>query len=147
MKIQEYINEFKGHFHGQHGAGLGLTESQSEVYVDLTVQSSMQYMQSLMMTGKIKELQTLMSGGAEALQNSEYYQDLITQCAAAYYGLDWELDRKKNLAVHILGFVLGGLKAKFEEGGHSATPQGVMQFLGIDLGILGKMGGLFGKWF
>jgi hypothetical protein len=49
--------------------------------------------------------------------------------------------------VHILGFVLGGLKAKFEAGGHPATAQGVMQFLGIDLGILGKMGGLFGKWF
>jgi hypothetical protein len=100
-----------------------------------------------MMSGKIKELQTLMSGGAEALQQSEYFQGLIDQCAAAYYGLDWEIERKKALAVHILGFVLGGLKAKFEAGGHPATAQGVMQFLGIDLGILGKMGGLFGKWF
>jgi len=72
---------------------------------------------------------------------------LIDQCVSSYYGLDWETDRKKNLAVHILGFVLAGLKAKFEEGGHPSTPQGVMQFLGIDLGILGKMGGLFGKWF
>ncbi|MEK0439438.1 MAG: hypothetical protein RLZZ504_354 [Bacteroidota bacterium] len=147
MKLQEYINAFKGQFHGQHGLALGLTESQSEVYVDLTVQSAMQYMQSLMMSGKIKELQTLMGGGAEALQNSEYFRVLIDQCAASYYGLDWDVERKKNLAVHILGFVLGGLKAKFEEGGHPATPQGVMQFLGIDLGILGKMGGLFGKWF
>lgn len=147
MKIQEYINEFKDQFHPQQGAMLGLTESQSQAYVDITVQSSMQYMQKLMMSGKIKELQTLMSGGADALQNSEYYQALIDQCAAAYYGLDWEIGRKKALAVHILGFVLMGLKAKFESGGHPSTPQGVMQFLGIDLGILGKMGGLFGKWF
>ncbi len=147
MKLQSYINDFKGEFHGLHGKTLGLTESQSEVYVDLTVQSALQYMQTLMMSGKIKELQTLMGGGAEALQNSEYYQRLIDQCVASYYGLDWETDRKKNLAVHILGFVLAGLKAKFEEGGHPSTPQGVMQFLGIDLGILGKMCGLFGKWF
>lgn len=147
MKLQSYINDFKGEFHGLHGKTLGLTESQSEVYVDLTVQSALQYMQTLMMSGKIKELQTLMGGGAEALQNSEYYQRLIDQCVSSYYGLDWETDRKKNLAVHILGFVLAGLKAKFEEGGHPSTPQGVMQFLGIDLGILGKMGGLFGKWF
>ena len=147
MKIQEYINEFKGQFHGMHGSDLGLTESQSEVYVDLTVQSSLQYMQSLMMSGKIKELQSLMGGGAEALQQSEYYRALVDRCSASYYGLDWDTDRKKTLAVHILGFVLGGLKAKFEEGGYPATSQGVMQFLGIDLGILGKMGGLFGKWF
>ncbi|MFM7639871.1 MAG: hypothetical protein ACKO67_09120 [Bacteroidota bacterium] len=147
MKLQSYINDFKGEFHGLHGKTLGLTESQSEVYVDLTVQSALQYVQTLMMSGKIKELQTLMGGGAEALQNSEYYQRLIDQCVSSYYGLDWETDRKKNLAVHILGFVLAGLKAKFEEGGHPSTPQGVMQFLGIDLGILGKMGGLFGKWF
>ncbi|MBM3438418.1 MAG: hypothetical protein FJX91_04705 [Bacteroidetes bacterium] len=147
MKLQSYINDFKGEFHGLHGKTLGLTESQSEVYVDLTVQSALQYMQTLMMSGKIKELQTLMGGGAEALQNSEYYQRLIDQCVSSYYGLDWETDRKKNLAVHILGFVLAGLKAKFEEGGHPSTPRGVMQFLGIDLGILGKMGGLFGKWF
>jgi len=147
MKLQSYINDFKGEFHGLQGKTLGLTESQSEVYVDLTVQSALQYMQTLMMSGKIKELQTLMGGGAEALQNSEYYQRLIDQCVSSYYGLDWETDRKKNLAVHILGFVLAGLKAKFEEGGHPSTPQGVMQFLGIDLGILGKMGGLFGKWF
>ncbi|MFM6952183.1 MAG: hypothetical protein ACKOXR_03445 [Bacteroidota bacterium] len=147
MKLQSYINDFKGEFHGHHGKTLGLTESQSEVYVDLTVQSALQYMQTLMMSGKIKELQTLMGGGAEALQNSEYYQRLIDQCVTSYYGLDWETERKKNLAVHILGFVLAGLKAKFEEGGHPSTPQGVMQFLGIDLGILGKMGGLFGKWF
>jgi hypothetical protein len=56
MKIQEYINEFKDQFHPQQGAMLGLTESQSQAYVDITVQSSMQYMQSLMMSGKIKEL-------------------------------------------------------------------------------------------
>jgi hypothetical protein len=147
MRIQEYINEFKGEFYDQKGASLGLTESQCEVYVDLTVQSALQYMQSLMMSGKLKELQSLMGGGAEALQNSAYYQALISQCSNAYYGLDWTQERKNDLAVHILGFVLGGLKAKFEAGGHPATPQGVMQFLGIDLGILGKMGGLFGKWF
>jgi hypothetical protein len=49
--------------------------------------------------------------------------------------------------VNILGFVIAGLKQKFEEGGHAPNAQGVMQFLGLDQGLLGKMGSLFGKWF
>ena len=147
MKLQEYINAFKGEYHAQHGVLIGLSESQSQAYVDITVQSAMQYMQSLMMTGKLKEVQALMTAAPESLMTSEYYQELIEACVKGYYGLDWDQERKKALAVNILGFVIGGLKSKFEQGGYQPSAQGVMAFLGLDQGLLGKMGSMFGKWF
>ncbi|MFM1792459.1 MAG: hypothetical protein RLZZ252_813 [Bacteroidota bacterium] len=147
MKLQEYINEFKGQYHATHGVLIGLTQSQSEVYVDLTVQSAMQYLQKLMMSGKLKEVQSLVTNSPESLLSSSFYQELIDTCVNSYYGLEWDAERKKALAVNILGFVIAGLKQKFEEGGHSPNAQGVMQFLGLDQGLLGKMGSLFGKWF
>jgi hypothetical protein len=36
---------------------------------------------------------------------------------------------------------------KFQSGGYESNAQGVMKFLGIDMGILGKMGGMFGRFF
>lgn len=147
MKLIEYINEFKGSFHPLEGVKFGFEPSQSEAHVDLTVNAAMSYLQGLMMSGKISEIQTLATGGPEALRDSKYFQELILQCANSYYGLDWDIERKKVLAGSILGFVLEGLRVKFQSGGYEANAQGVMKFLGIDLGIMGKMGSMFGKFF
>jgi hypothetical protein len=147
MKLIEYINEFKGSFHPLEGVKFGFDASQSEAHVDLTVHAAMTYLQSLMMSGKVSEIQNLATAGPEALRDSQYFQDLVMQCANSYYGLDWDMDRKKALAVSILAFVLEGLRVKFQSGGYESNAQGVMKFLGIDMGILGKMGGMFGRFF
>jgi len=147
MKLTEYINEFKGSYHPLEGAKFGFDASQSEAHVDLTVNAAMAYLQGLMMSGKISEIQTLATGGAEALRDSQYFQELIQRCANSYYGLDWDFERKKVLAGSILAFVLEGLRVKFQSGGYESNAQGVMKFLGIDLGIMGKMGGMFSKFF
>jgi hypothetical protein len=147
MKLAEYINEFKGSYHPLEGVKFGFDASQSEAHVDLTVNSAMTYLQGLMMSGKISEIQTLATGGPEALRDSQYFQELLQQCANSYYGLDWDIDRKKVLAGSILAFVLEGLRVKFQSGGYESNAQGVMKFLGIDLGIMGKMGGMFSKFF
>lgn len=147
MKLAEYINEFKGSYHPLEGVKFGFDASQSEAHVDLTVNAAMTYLQGLMMSGKISEIQTLATGGAEALRDSQYFQELIQQCATSYYGLDWDIDRKKVLAGSILAFVLEGLRVKFQSGGYESNAQGVMKFIGIDLGIMGKMGGMFSKFF
>ena len=147
MKLNEYINEFKTDFHSLEGIKFGLSESQSEAHVDLTVAAAMQYLQSLMMSGKISEIQSLASAGADALKSSPFFQELIDKCAQSYYGLDWDNERKKALAVSILAFILDGLRQKFVAGGYEANAQGVMKFLGMDMGILGKMGGMFGRFF
>jgi len=147
MKLAEYIDEFKGSYHPLEGVKFGFDKSQSEAHVDLTVNAAMTYLQGLMMSGKISEIQTLATGGPEALSQSQYFQDLLQQCANSYYGLDWDIDRKKVLAGSILAFVLEGLRVKFQSGGYESNAQGVMKFLGIDLGIMGKMGGMFSKFF
>ncbi len=147
MKLAEYINEFKGSYHPLEGVKFGFDASQSEAHVDLTVNSAMTYLQGLMMSGKISEIQTLATGGPEALRDSQYFQELLQQCANSYYGLDWDIDRKKVLAGSILAFVLEGLRVTFQSGGYESNAQGVMKFLGIDLGIMGKMGGMFSKFF
>ncbi len=147
MKLIEYIHEFKGSYHGLEGVKFGFDPGQSEAHVDLTVNSAMTYLQGLMMSGKISEIQSLATAGPEALKDSQYFQDLMQQCANSYYGLDWDMERKKALAESILTFVLEGLKVKFQSGGYEANAQGVMNFLGIDMGILGKMGGMFGRFF
>ena len=147
MKLAEYINEFKGSYHPLEGVKFGFEPSQSEVYVDLTVSAALSYLQGLMMSGKISEIQALATGGSEALSQSQYFQELIQQCANNYYGLDWDIERKKVLAKSILAFVLEGLRVKFQSGGYESNAQGVMKFLGVDLGIMGKMGGMFSKFF
>ncbi len=147
MKLIEYINEFKGSYHPIEGVKFGFDAGQSEAHVDLTVTAAMSYLQSLMMSGKISEIQSLATVGPEALRDSAYFQDLMTQCANSYYGLDWDMERKKVLAASILAFILEGLRVKFQSGGYESNAQGVMKFLGIDMGILGKMGGMFGRFF
>lgn len=130
----------------RHGHEFGFTESQSEAHFDITTQAAMQYIQGLAMGGKLKEVQEMVKGGAEALKDSEYYRELLKKCADSYYALDWDNDRKNQLAETALSFALGGLKQKFTEGGYSADMQGVLSFLGLDsgmLGLLGKMGGMF----
>lgn len=147
MKLIEYINEFKGSYHPLEGVKFGFDAGQSEAHVDLTVNAAMTYLQGLMMSGKISEIQNLATAGPEALKNSAYFDELLTQCANSYYGLNWETERKKALAGSILAFVLEGLRVKFQSGGYESNAQGVMKFLGIDLGIMGKMGGMFSRFF
>lgn len=147
MKLVEYINEFKGSYHPIEGVKFGFDPSQSEAHVDLTVHAAMSYLQGLMMSGKVSEIQSLATEGPEALKNSPYFQELMQHCANSYYGLDWDVERKKALAASILAFVLEGLRVKFRSGGYESNAQGVMKFLGVDMGILGKMGGMFGRFF
>lgn len=153
MKIQEYLNEMKTQFHLRHGYEFGFEPSQSEAYFDLTSQAAMSYIQGLAMSGKIGEIKDMVAGGEEAVKNSSYYQELLAKITESYYGLDWDTERKNKLAQTTLGFIIEGLKNRFEEGGYSKDLQGVLQFAGLDsgvLGMLGKMGGMFGglgKWF
>jgi hypothetical protein len=147
MKLQEYINEMKPDFHRLYGERFQFDASQTEAHMDLTLNACTQYLQKLAMSGKLKEVQDLATGGADALKNSSFYIDLLNTCAQSYYGLDWENFRKIQLAEKILTFILDGLKYKFIEGGYSMDQAGVMKFLGLDLGILGKMSGMFGRFF
>jgi hydroxymethylbilane synthase len=52
-----------------------------------------------------------------------------------------------ELAKEILAFILDGLKFRYQSGGYPQNTQGMMQFLGLDTGIIGKMGGMFGRFF
>jgi hypothetical protein len=149
MKLQEYLNEIKSEFHLRHGFEFEFTESQSEAHFDLTTQAAMQYLQGLVMGGKIGELQNLLQGNQEALRESNYYTELIQKCVESFYALEWEQDRKKKLAETALAFAIAGLKKRFEEGGYSSDASGVMKFIGLDsslFGMMGKVGGLFNKF-
>lgn len=149
MKIQEYLNEIRKEFHLRHGFEFGFTESQSEAHFDLTTQAAMQYLQGLAMSGKINELQEMVKGGADVAAASSYYQELIDKCVQSYYGLDWDEDRKKQLAQTALATALQGLKQRFVDGGYTNDTAGVMKFIGLDsgvMGMLGKVGGFMNKF-
>ncbi len=147
MKLQEYINEMKPDFHRLYGEKYQFQVAQSEAHIDLTLNACIQYVQKLAMSGKLKEIQDMATGGSDALKNSTYYAELLGNCAQSYYGLDWDNSRKTALAEDILVFILDGLKFKFIQGGYTLDQAGVMKFLGLDLGILGKVGGMFGRFF
>ena len=147
MKLQEIVNGIKPRFYQHGGSSFGLTESQSEAHVDLTFSAALQFLQGLMMAGKLAELKSLMSAGPEALRTSSYRAELVDKCAQSYYGLDWPMERKRELAESVLVFLLQELQLEFQRGGYSPDAAGVMKFMGMDSGLLGKMGGLFGKWF
>lgn len=149
MKLQEHLKEIGKEFHLRHGYEFNFTEGQSEAHFDLTTQAAMQYLQGLAMSGKVGELQNLFKGGSDAVKNSSYYQELIKKCTDSYYALDWNMERKTQLAETALGFAMNGLKQRFEEGGYSNDLQGVLKFVGLDsgmMGMLGKVGGFFGKF-
>lgn len=149
MKIQEHLNDIRKEFHLRHGFEFGFTESQSEAHFDLTTQAAMQYLQGLAMSGKINELQEMVKGSADVSAASSYFNELIDKCAASYYALDWDNDRKKQLAQTALAFAIQGLKQRFEEGGYSNDTAGVLKFIGLDsgvLGMMGKVGGFFSKF-
>ncbi|MFZ9755550.1 MAG: hypothetical protein ACO3DK_05905 [Bacteroidia bacterium] len=147
MRLEQLVNEIKPRYHARGGAAFGLTESQCEAHVDLTFAAALRFLQPMMMSGKLAELKSLMSAGPEAIQQSPLKAQLVEQCTQSYYGLTWEKSRKEELALSILEFLLLELQADFQRGGYSADAAGVMKFLGMDAGLLGKMGGLFGKWF
>ncbi len=147
MKLQEYINDMKPDFHKLYGEKYGFDLGQSEVHIDLTLAAATKYVQGLVMTGKMNDIQNLATQGAMALQDSPHYEALMTEVIQSYYGLDWDSERKKVLAKDVLGFILDGLKHRFQAGGYSLDRAGAMSFLGIDLGMLGKMGGMFSKFF
>lgn len=147
MKIQEHLNDIKSEFHLRHGFEFDFDQSKSEAYFDLTSQAAMSYLQGLALSGKINELKEMVAGGEEAIKNSPYFSELLKKCTDTYYGLDWEEDRKNKLAETSLAFMFTGLKNKFESGGYTKDMQGILQFVGLDtgmLGMLGKVGGMFG---
>lgn len=149
LKLQEYLNEIRKEFHLRHGFEFGFTESQSEAHFDLTTQAAMQYLQGLAMSGKIGELQNMVQGGTDAMRSSSYFAELMQKCVDSYYALDWEKERKQQLAETALGFALAGLKKRFDDGGFSSDTAGVMKFIGLDsglLGMMGKVGGFFNKF-
>lgn len=147
MKLKEYIDDMKPDFHKLYGLKYEFEPSQSEAHMDLTVDAAVKYIQKLAMSGKLKEIQNMATQGASAVQDSPYYEELLQAAVDSYYGLTWENTRKKQLAQDILVFILDGLKHRFQAGGYSLDQKGVMDFLGIDMGILGKVGGMFGKFF
>ena len=150
MKIQEYLNEMRRDFYLRHGYEFGFTESQSEAHFDLTTQAAMQYLQGLAMGGKMGEMQGMLKGGADAIKESTYYTELLKKCTDSYYGLkDWDEEDKNQLASTALAFAMNGLKERFEQGGYSNDTNGILQFVGLDsgvMGMLGKVGGFFGKF-
>lgn len=149
MKIQEYLNEIRKEFHLRHGFEFNFNEGQSEAHFDLATQAAMQYLQGLAMSGKIGELQNLISGGTTDLTASSYYTDLIDKCTESFYALDWEKDKKNKLAESILAFAIAGLRQRFVEGGYGTDASGILKFIGLDsgmLGMMGKVGGLFNKF-
>lgn len=147
MKLKEYIDDMKPDFQKLYGSKYEFEPSQSEVHMDLTLDAAVKYIQKLAMSGKLKEIQNMATQGASAVQDSSYYEELLQAAVDSYYGLTWENARKKQLAQDILVFILDGLKHRFQAGGYSLDQKGVMDFLGIDMGILGKVGGMFGKFF
>lgn len=147
MKLQEYINEMKPDFHKLYGSKYEFDISQTEAHFDLTLSAATKYVQGLVMQGKLKEIQALATQGSMALMESPHYQALMSEVVSSYYGLTWDTSRKEMLAKDILGFMLDGFKHRFQAGGYSMDQAGVMSFLGIDAGILGKMGGMFSKFF
>ena len=147
MKLQGYINEMKPDFHCLYGEKYQFDLGQSEVHIDLTLGAATKYIQGLALSGKLNEIQALATQGSMAMQDSPYYKELLQEIINSYYGLNWETSRKEVLAKDILGFILDGLKHRFQAGGYAADRAGIMAFLGIDMGVLGKMGGMFSKFF
>ncbi len=147
MKLQEYINEMKPDFHRLYGEKYQFELGQSEAHIDLTLGAATKYIQGLALSGKLSEIQSLATQGSMAMQDSPYYHELLKEITTSYYGLTWDSVRKEALAKDILGFILDGLKHRFQAGGYSPDRAGVMAFLGLDMGVLGKMGGMFSKFF
>jgi hypothetical protein len=147
MKIQEYLTDIRKGFHLRHGFEFGFTESQSEAHFDITTKTAMDYIQGLAMSGKMSEIKEMFASGADAVKNSHYYNDLMQKCTAGYYALDWDQQRKNQLAETALAFAINGLKEKFQAGGYSSDVSGVLKFIGLDGGMMGMLGGMFGKLF
>ncbi len=146
QKLQEHLIEIRKEFHLRHGHEFVFSESQSEAHFDITTQAAMAYIQGLAMSGKMQEMQSMVKGGEDALRNSPYFEELIQKCSDSYYALDWDADRKKQLAITALAFALQGLRDRFVAGGYTNDTAGVLKFLGLDsgmLGLMGKMGGMF----
>ncbi len=147
MKIQEHLNDLKGEFFIRHAFTFGFDRDKSDAHFDITTQSAMSYLQGLLMSGRVNELKDLVSKGGEAMLQSSYYQELLDKCSSSYYALDWEKERKEELAKAALMTAFDGLRDKFESGQYTKDMAGVMKFIGLDsgmLGMLGKMGGMFG---
>lgn len=144
MKIQEYISEIQNQFFEEKGMGYGISKEESKALFDAVFNQATAYIQKWVFSGKMDELKNLVSGGAEGIRNSSYYKELVADCASKFTQLSWEMDKKEALAGDILQYLFEGLKNKFEEGGYSKDLQGVLSFAGLDGGLLGKLGGMFG---
>jgi hypothetical protein len=142
--LQEVLATLKSGFHAHTGAGEGLSQEQSEVVFDTTLQGVTEQMKGLIFSGKVGELQKLVSEGAEAVKNSDYFRSMVQGAAANYYGLSWEADKKEALAEKAMSYTFNGLKEAFEQSGKSRDFKGIMEFAGLDAGLFGKLGGMMG---
>ncbi len=148
--LQEVLAGLKSGFHAHTGAAEGLNAEQSEVIFDTTLQGVTEQLKGLIFSGKISELQKLVSEGADAVRDSSYFKTMVEGAANTYYGLDWDAARKHVLAEKTMAYTFNGLRDAFEASGKTKDFKGIMEFAGLDAGLLGKLGGLmggFGKFF
>jgi hypothetical protein len=142
--LQDVLQKLKTAFYEKAGAAEGLNADQSEVIFDTTLQGVTDQLKGLIFSGKIGELQKLVSEGADAVRESAYFKSMVENAAKQYYGLDWDAQRKQQLAETTMAYTFNGLRDAFEASGKSKDFKGIMEFAGLDSGLLGKLGGLMG---
>jgi hypothetical protein len=142
--LQDVLAALKSEFHGAIGQAEGLNSDQSEVIFDTTLQGVTEQIKGLLFSGKMGELQQLVTEGADALRGSEHYKKMMAVAAQSYYGLEWETPRKEALAEKTITYTFNGLKDAFEQSGKSKDVKGIMEFAGLNAGLLGALGGMLG---
>jgi hypothetical protein len=142
--LQDVLAALKKEYHGVIGQTEGLNAEQSEVIFDTTLQGVTEQIKGLLFTGKMGELQQLVTQGADVVRESEYYQKMMKSAAETYYGLNWDSSRKEALAEKTITYTFNGLKDAFEKSGKSKDVKGIMEFAGLNAGLLGALGGMFG---
>ncbi len=142
--VQEVLAELKTGFHGAIGQAEGLNADQSEVIFDTTLQGVTEQIKGLLFSGRMGELQQLITQGADAVRDSEHYKKMMASAAQTYYGLDWDTARKEALAEKSITYTFNGLKDAFEKSGNSKDVKGIMEFAGLNSGLLGALGGMLG---
>lgn len=142
--LQDVLAALKKEYHGTIGQAEGLNAEQSEVIFDTTLQGVTEQIKGLLFTGKMGELQQLVTQGADAVRDSDYYKKMMTSAAQTYYGLDWDTAHKEALAEKTITYTFNGLKDAFEKSGNTKDVKGIMEFAGLNAGLLGALGGMFG---
>lgn len=142
--LQEVLASLRSGYHDSVGQAEGLNSEQSEVIFDTTLNGVTEQIKGLLFTGKMGELQQLVTEGADAVRDSEHYKKMMAAAAQSYYGLDWDTARKEALAEKNITYTFNGLKDAFEKSGKTKDVKGIMEFAGLNSGMLGALGGMMG---